>query len=196
MNKRPTTEEVERFEQELLSGNDRAAIIVSAARLDVLLCEILEGFLLPPRLKSGEEDQLLSRMRPLSSFSSRIYVARRLGLIDTQIEDALHIIRDLRNEMAHQPFTNISLNKPPHKDRVKKLFGCLEQNDIVKFTWDVMGKQYPENYAGQCRIMIMMLLWALTQVRGQLKRIESKAPMTLRIVRHKRTLLPPSQAPP
>jgi hypothetical protein len=186
LNSEPTIEEAALWEKEFLSGNDRATVIVAAARLDAMLGEILEKYFLPCRTTKGEEDQLLSRMRPLSSFSARIYIARRLGLINEPFEDALHVVRELRNAMAHEPFTKISLDESPHKEQVRKLYACFKENDIVTFTWETMGKERPDNYSGQCRIMMMMLLWALTKVKASGARPDAKGAMTLRITRYKR----------
>lgn len=192
----PTVEEAALWEKEFLSGNDRATVIVVAARLDAILGEVLENFLLPARTNKGREDPLLSRMRPLSSFSARIYIARRLGLINEPFEEALHIVRELRNTMAHEPFTKIFLDEQPHKEQVRKLYGCFEENDIVKFSWETMGKEKPDNYSGQCRIMMMMLLWALTKLKASVCKVDSKGAMTLRIIRYKRVKeLPQTSAP-
>ncbi len=187
----PTPEEAALFEQEFLSGNDRATIIVAAARLDALLGEILEKRLLPARIKKDESDQLLSTMRPLGTFSARIYMARRTGLINEQFEDALHSVRKLRNTMAHEPFAKINLGESPHRDDVMRLYECFEENDVIRFTWQEMGKPSQDNFSGLCRIMLMMLLWALTQLKKSVTTFDPKEAMTLRIKRHKRTQYPP-----
>jgi len=105
--------------EELAAAGDRAAVIVAAALLDELLAEALRRFLLP---ESGDldHDSLLGRDRPLSSFSSRIVGARRMGLISSEFAASLDLVRRIRNDCAHWSET-IDLNKPPHSDRISNL---------------------------------------------------------------------------
>ncbi len=58
---------------------------------------MLKAALAPP---SGSETLFLTD-RPLGSFGARIALAQRLGLIDHQVERALHTLRRVRNAFAH-----------------------------------------------------------------------------------------------
>lgn len=187
LQREPTAEEAKLWEQEFLSGNDRAMVIVAAARMDALLGEILEKHLIPARLRSGEEDQLLSRMRPLSSFSARIYMARRLGLIAPELEDALHLMREIRNDMAHEPFSEASLDSARNLDKVKRLRGLFVEHDIVQFAFEKMGEEIKESPALQCRVILIIALHALTQLYKTVQTIDGSRAWTLKLKRRPST---------
>lgn len=79
----------------------RPLIIIGASKIDGLLLEIMNGFLLPKRAKVKEPDELLEGDHPLATFSARIKICHRLGLIDETLCKALEKLRALRNLGAH-----------------------------------------------------------------------------------------------
>jgi len=93
-------------------------VILGAAKLDTLLYQLLGKVLIP---SATGKDDLLDGDSPLSTFSSRIHVAYRLGLIDAAFAKALHLIRRIRNAFAHE-LSGCTLDSGPHRDRVKELF--------------------------------------------------------------------------
>lgn len=110
---------MEIFEQtlswlELVQCDERLMIILSAAKLDDLLKNIIRSSMVH---QSGNSDPLFDSDRPLGSFSSRILLAYRLGLIDRDVESYLQTLRKLRNDAAHSAH-DIDLSKAPHVDRV------------------------------------------------------------------------------
>lgn len=107
----------DRWLEEFRDEHDRAAVILGAARLDLALRHLLSALLLPA---SSGTDELLDTERPLSSFSSRINAAYRLGLIDRQFARALHLVRKIRNDFAHEA-VGASLDSGAHRDRVREL---------------------------------------------------------------------------
>lgn len=106
-----------KFVEEFKSESDRAAVILGAAKLDALLYQILDRYLLPSLSSS---DELLEGDSPLSTFSSRINSCYRLGLISAEFAKALHLIRRIRNSFAHE-LSGCSLEHGPHADRLKSL---------------------------------------------------------------------------
>src|SRR5437016_8187867 len=82
------------FVDDFAKESDRAAVIVGAAKLDLLLYQLLEKVLLP---STSNTDELLAGDSGLSTFHSRIHAAHRLGFIDDQLARALHLIRKIRN---------------------------------------------------------------------------------------------------
>ena len=107
----------EEFLQEFEKESDRAAVILGAARLDYLLYQILQKFLLP---NVGNNDELLIGDSPLSTFSAKIHMCYRLGIIDAEFARALHLTRKIRNAFAHES-SGCNLNSGPHRDRVREL---------------------------------------------------------------------------
>lgn len=82
---------------QMLEERGRGAVLVGVARVDAALEVLLKAALAPP---SGSETLFLTD-RPLGSFGARIALAQRLGLIDHQVERALHTLRRVRNAFAH-----------------------------------------------------------------------------------------------
>jgi hypothetical protein len=82
---------------QMLEERGRGAVLVGVARVDAALEVLLKAALAPP---SGSETLFLTD-RPLGSFGARIALAQRLGLIDHQVERALHTLRKVRNAFAH-----------------------------------------------------------------------------------------------
>jgi hypothetical protein len=87
----------------------------------MLLGQLIRVRLLPV---ATAEDDLLDSDRPLSTFSARISAAYRLGIIDTPFCRALHLVRKIRNEMAHGLGAG-DLARSPHIDRIRELLPTL-----------------------------------------------------------------------
>lgn len=119
-----TVKEFELFAKEFKEESDRAAVILGTAQLDLLLMQLLESTLLP--VTSGK-DELLDGDSPLATFSSRINISYRLGLIDAEFARALHLVRRIRNSFAHE-VTSASLDSGSHNDRVRELVGPFASN--------------------------------------------------------------------
>lgn len=105
------------FVTEFRQESDRAAVILGAAKLDQALYLILQRRLVP---LSGNNDDLLDADSPLSTFSARINVVYRLGILDAQFARALHLVRKIRNSFAHE-MTSSRLDVGAHRDRVREL---------------------------------------------------------------------------
>jgi DNA-binding MltR family transcriptional regulator len=95
---------------ELYKSNDRACVIVGAVFLEIQLEQLLLNFLVDDKEKV---EKLFDFNQPLGSFSSKISMAYCLGLIGSVLFDDLTIIRNIRNDCAHElqaiDFTNQSI---------------------------------------------------------------------------------------
>lgn len=116
--------------REVHRESDRAAVVVGAAFLDSLLERLLLRTLRP---HAAGPDPLFDGDAPLSTFSSRINLSHRLGLIDDELARALHLIRRIRNDFAHNP-AECDLNTSPHRDRVRELANPIK-NDPYFIKW-------------------------------------------------------------
>lgn len=87
------------LQREFDGASDRAAAIVAGAFLDEVLQELLQEFFVE---HVSSDKKIFQGTGPLATFSAKIDLAYRLGLVSEREFRALHIIRDIRNEFAHQ----------------------------------------------------------------------------------------------
>ena len=107
-------EDQKEFFNILNSESDRGLVLVGSSHLDGVLMDILKLYLREPRVAN---DTLFSFQGALGSFSNRIEMAYRLGLICTNFAYVLDRIRKSRNQMAHH-IENFALENSPHKDLI------------------------------------------------------------------------------
>lgn len=109
----------ESFKKEIQETTDRACVIVAVAYLDDLLRNILTCFM--TEVKDKENNVLFEGSNaPLASFSSKIKIAFRFGLISVWEHNTLESIRKIRNKFAH--VVNIkSLDTPEIKGIVNNI---------------------------------------------------------------------------
>lgn len=122
---------------EQLAVDERLMILLATARLDDLLKRLLQSSMLH---QGGGHDSLFDPDRPLSSFSSRILLAYRLGLIDRDFESFLQALRKLRNDAAHAA-EHIDLGTAPHIDRVLHLHTLASKSPL----WDTVNDHQATN---------------------------------------------------
>ena len=84
---------------ELNDQSDRGVAIVGAAWLEEAITEALHELL---EKDERSWQRLFGPSGPLSTFSAKIDLARLLGCMTDTIKSDLHIIREIRNEFAHQ----------------------------------------------------------------------------------------------
>ena len=85
--------------EEMNGESDRAVAIVGAAWVEEALSDAIQSVL---QSHSESWKRLFNGNGPLAIFSARIDLARLLGIVTDAIRSDLHIIRDIRNEFAHQ----------------------------------------------------------------------------------------------
>jgi hypothetical protein len=109
------------FSAEFRDESDRAAVILGAAKLDALLRLMLDRFFLPDPSEKKRYGLLGNGGdEPVSSFSAKIKMAVRLGLIDEEFAASLDVVRKIRNGFAHKLEAR-SLADSPYREWVKEL---------------------------------------------------------------------------
>jgi len=120
MRKEPKTLTFDEFADELLAERQpRALVILASAQIDTQLRRVIEGFLWQKPGKAKKADELFDGEGPLSTFSSRIKIALRLGIIDARLTDALNKLRDVRNQAAH--WISFGITAAPLRDQLNHL---------------------------------------------------------------------------
>ena len=128
------SELVDAFAEDLLAERSaRPLVIVGASRVDHLLLEMLRGFLLPEIAKGKDKDELLERDHgPLGTFSGRIKMCRRLGLIDKTLYLALEKLRTIRNSSAHS--ISFDAAKSPVREHLSELRRHISSRSSYRLT--------------------------------------------------------------
>ena len=90
----------------LLKESDKGCVLLVVGLLDLILEQIFEAAIAVNLTKDNSpknffQKNLLGNMGPLSTFFGKINLAYAFGLINREQYEALHVIRDLRNEAAH-----------------------------------------------------------------------------------------------
>ena len=109
----------------MLEERGRGAVLVGVARVDAALVVLLKAALAPP---SGSETLFLTD-RPLGSFGARIALAQRLGLINNNVERALHTLRRVRNAFAHSTAV-ASLGEASYQQPLGDCYSYARENPL------------------------------------------------------------------
>lgn len=149
-------QETTNFVVGLAREGERAAVVLGAARLDVSLERLLKKLMHP---HPGGSDNLFDSDRPLGSFSAKIALAYRLGVIDRNFEHALQMIRKIRNAFAHS-INVASLSEPPYNGQLNELIRDVKKDGD---SFDNMVHQlrqggFPEKLLNFCAAVIVLLM--------------------------------------
>jgi len=155
------------FAEELLAERAiRPLVIVGASKVDYLLREVVRGFLLPKIASAREQDELLEGDSPLSTFSARIKVCRRLGLIDESLYRTLEQLRALRNLSAHsisfQPMDS------PARDHIAELRRRIAGRRSFRLTKNRYFDDLPPDPVEELQCLLLTLCVLLEAIRGRI----------------------------
>ncbi len=151
-------EEYKHFKDEFSQESDRAAVILAAAKIDELLRLAIIKRLAP---SPTSRDDLLEPEGPLGTLRSRIDIAYRLNLIDGTFARALHLIRKIRNNFAHE-LSGASLSSGAHADRVREL--ALPWRKIIELIHELKPELNHNTIRGQFEFMVGYTLVRLNQI--------------------------------
>ncbi|MEA3431235.1 MAG: hypothetical protein U9R01_00940 [candidate division WOR-3 bacterium] len=147
-------DEIASFIGELAIEGERSAVVLGAARLDLGLERLLKRIM---QHHPGGTDNLFDPERPLSSFSTKIALSFRLGLINSAFEHGLQMIRKIRNDFAHS-IDKVSLSKSPHKDRVMELSKIAKKNKLWRRLHDNLSRAIKSDLLSQfCTAMAVLI---------------------------------------
>jgi mannitol operon repressor len=130
--------------KELQTETPRGSAIVGMAFLDECLHRLLAALMVD---KKSEVRKLLEDSGPLATFYGRILAAYCLGLINQEEFDDLNVIRQIRNEFAHNPrglsFDNKRIinwcDKLQHPKDYPLVRGLSDAETArFKFTWAIV----------------------------------------------------------
>ena len=106
------------FYDQMSDESDRGAVIVSVSLIDELLGNLLKAKLAPSLEKSDELFD--AAFSPFGSFSAKIDLAYRIGLLRPSVRKSLHLLRKIRNNFAHASGRK-GFDDPSTQDRIREL---------------------------------------------------------------------------
>ncbi|MDR7335130.1 hypothetical protein [Roseateles asaccharophilus] len=145
------------FVKEFGRESDRAAVIVAASIFDSSLDSLLRQYLVP--CSSSNDDLFDGTNAPLSTFSAKIAMAHRLGLITTKFCRNLHLIRRIRNEFAHNIHGG-SFEDTAVKARVRE----LNKGQIYEEPDSDIRRDLPPGPRGDFLCVCLWMLWCLSAI--------------------------------
>lgn len=98
MDREPEVNDLGNFLSEFNQESDRGSALLAASRIEELLGELLDAYLMDI---PGKKELLHGPMAPLGTLSARISMTYSLGLIQSGEADEANAIRKVRNEFAH-----------------------------------------------------------------------------------------------
>jgi hypothetical protein len=165
MSKSERSRQFQIFLKEFKKESDRACVILSAAMLDQSLAELLKKYLVP--IATSKDTFIEEPSGPIYSFSARIDLAHRVGLITTRFCRDLHKIRDIRNDFAHD-VTGCSFKNPSVCDKVNAI---VHSQEFVK-KYPYRGT-LPEGTRGDFQLIVSWMLWRLGNVPESVETLKS-----------------------
>ncbi len=112
--------------------SDRGVVLVIAAMVENELNEHI-GLRLQPKAENQDELLQNSASNPISTFSAKINLAYRIGLLTKSERLIYHQLRKIRNRCAHD-IDSQDFNQDHFKDRMKNI---IEQSHVI---WDLLSK--------------------------------------------------------
>jgi hypothetical protein len=158
----------EKFLKEFAKESDRAAVIVTASIFDNSLSNLLLQHLVPNH--SSNDELFDGANAPLASFSAKIAMSHRIGLISGHFARNLHLIRRIRNEFAHN-IHGCSFEDSAIKSRVLELY--KSQN----YKSESLGSV--QNAKGSRGDFFTVCLWMIWHLNCQMEKTKALAEANL-----------------
>jgi len=155
------------FIREFKKESDRACVILSVAMLERALETILKARLIAT---GSPEDNLLDGVyAPISTFSAKIALTHRLGLISTKFCRDLHTIRKIRNDFAHN-ITGCTFENASVHSRIVEL--CRSSGLVEKLP--EVRKTFRSGSRGDFQMIVSWTLWHLWSQSRKISSIEER----------------------
>jgi hypothetical protein len=151
----------------MLRERGRGAVLVGVARVDAALEALLKAALLPATAR----ESLFQTDRPLGSFGARIALARRLGLIESEVEHSLQALRKVRNDFAHST-ADIALSEPAQQGRLAESYRQARSNPLWEPLEQLVQQQQGPPGLVDFILLITILVAFLEAMAQQIKPVQ------------------------
>jgi hypothetical protein len=168
MNLQRVSEAARTIALQMLEERGRGAVLVGVARVDAALERLLQAVMAPD---TERDDRLFRPDSPLGSLGAKVALARRLGLIDEPVEQALHTLRRVRNAFAHST-ASASLADSAHAGRLAQAYDAARTNPLWAPLETVLDRQpaaegRPLDPALRDYILLITILVAFLEATAQ-----------------------------
>lgn len=127
------------FYEQLHLESERGSAIVGGALIEDALEEMLKALMIASIRK--DDELFKASYAPLGSFSAKIDVAYRTGLISPKVRKSLHLIRDLRNDFAHLSL-QMNFETQSVRDRIRELFNL--NKELFETLWQILKYNFDD----------------------------------------------------
>lgn len=154
---------------EFKNESDRAAVILVASVIDDRLKTLVKMALVP--IATSDDPLFSNSNSAISTFSSKVDMSFRLGLISAKLARDIHLIRKIRNNFAHEIFgCNFEMSKV--KQRVEEIEKSMEGVDVKTF-YELLGEDFPKNTRGKFLILSSSIVYILNEQINQIGHLVS-----------------------
>ena len=147
------------FDKSIQEESTRAKVVLSACYLDELLNQLLQLLLKP--LNSKNDPLFDGPQAPLSSFSAKIDLAARVGVISEDTKRSLHLVRKIRNRFAH------SLNACDFDDTKTQAWNS-ELHELNDHATEDRRATFSEGVVGDYEKSVSWLIYWLKHIAQQI----------------------------
>jgi DNA-binding MltR family transcriptional regulator len=154
-----TLEWQQQFFMEFDQESDRASVILAAIMLENALTMLLKTRLAPT---GSTNDPLFDgSTAPIGTFSAKINLAYRIGLIPASFTRELDLIRRIRNDFAHN-IPGAKFDSPSVMQRISEILAS--QGFSKASTPEEVRKVLPEGPRGDFQMVVSWMLMSLTSM--------------------------------
>lgn len=155
---------------EFKKESDRASVILVASLIDESLTTVLRSKLIP--VPSATDDLFDGATAPLATFSSKIDMSFRLGLISSRLCRDIHIIRKIRNSFAHDIY-NCNFENGSVKSRVMELYNTCEVSSFYHYLVEDKNPKIEQGTRGIFLFISSAILFTINSLQDKVKPLET-----------------------
>ncbi|HSS79504.1 MAG TPA: DUF4145 domain-containing protein [Thermoanaerobaculia bacterium] len=144
----------ELFQKEFSKESDRAAVILAAAMLEQALESLLRARLVA--IASDSDPLFDGPYAPVSTFSAKIDLAFRIGLLSSRVARDLHLVRKIRNSFAHN-VTGCNFDDAIVRNRATEL---IRSQGVVEGAPDIRS-EFDPGFKGDFQMTVAWMIFSL-----------------------------------
>ncbi|WP_299798552.1 hypothetical protein [uncultured Maribacter sp.] len=159
---------IEEFKKE----TDRAAVILSASLIDETITSLLKTYLVP--IPNAKDDFFDGANSALSTFSAKIDMCYRLGIISSKFSRDLHLIRKIRNSFAHDVY-GCDFENGSVKSRITELAKACSVMPVYEHFLEKKSKNVVEDTRGIFLFITSAIIFNFNLIIDKIRPLDANA---------------------